>query len=411
VSDAAQHAAGRALVRPRLRVASPGALVIGADYRALGVVRSLGRRGIRVQVLRHGDDRLATASRYCERTLKLPHGDDAALAFLLELADSGLADWTLFASADETAALVGRNHAALAARYRLTTPPWETVQFAHDKRLTYRFAEETGVAEPPRTWYPRDAAEVAALDCPFPVALKPAVKEGLNRLTAAKAWRVESRDELVARYADACTLVSPDVLMVQEIVDGGGESQLSYAALCADGVPLASVVARRTRQYPMDFGRASTHVETVEDPEVERHAVALLARLRFDGVVEVEFKRDPRDGRLKLLDVNPRVWGWHTLCGRAGVDFPYLMWRHANGEAVPETTALAGVRWVRMSTDLPTVLKEIRRGRLSIREYLRSLRPPRESAIFAWDDPLPGLLEGPLLAGVLVQRLARGGVV
>ncbi|PYT21377.1 MAG: hypothetical protein DMG57_38840 [Acidobacteria bacterium] len=59
--------------------------------------------------------------------------------------------------------------------------------------------------------------------------------------------------------------------------------------------------------------------------------------MRFTGLVEIEFKRDSRDGKFKVLDMNPRVWGWHTLCGRAGVDFPYLTWLLVRGEPVPET--------------------------------------------------------------------------
>jgi predicted ATP-grasp superfamily ATP-dependent carboligase len=144
---------------------------------------------------------------------------------------------------------------------------------------------------------------------------------------------------------------------------------------------------------------------------VETQARRLLAGMRYTGLVEVEFKRDARDGRTKLLDVNPRVWGWHTLGRRAGVDFPYLAWRLARGEAVEPGRARAGVRWVRLSTDLPTALKEIGRGRLSPLGYLRSLHGPRERAIFARDDPLPGLLEGPLLAYVAVRRLLRGSPV
>jgi D-aspartate ligase len=381
-----------------------GALVIGADYRALGVVRSLGRRGVPVWVLRHGDDRLACLSRFAQRTLPLADGAD----FLLDLcAEHRLDGWTLFPSGDETAALVARHHAELGKRFRLTTPPWEVTRYAYDKRLTYPLAETLGL-DVPRTWYPRGRDDVAALDCEFPVVLKPAVKDGFNRLTAAKAWRVDSRDELLARYDEACSLVEPEILMVQELIPGGGAEQLSYAAICDAGRPLAALTARRSRQYPMDFGRASTYVETADLPEAAEPARALLERLGYTGLVEVEFKRDPRDGRCKLLDVNPRVWGWHTLCARAGIDFTYLAWRLARGEPVPGGTARLGVRWTRLSTDLPTAVKEIRRGRLGLREYLRSLRGPRERAIFARDDPLPGLLELPLLVSVLARRLVRG---
>jgi D-aspartate ligase len=109
--------------------------------------------------------------------------------------------------------------------------------------------------------------------------------------------------------------------------------------------------------------------------------------------------------------MNPRVWGWHTLCGRAGVDFPHLLWLYVCGEQVPAAHARPGVGWLRASTDTPTAVKELLARRLSPTEYLRSLRRPRESAIFAWDDPRPGVSELPLLVYVLGRRLLRGEAV
>jgi predicted ATP-grasp superfamily ATP-dependent carboligase len=209
----------------------------------------------------------------------------------------------------------------------------------------------------------------------------------------------------LARYDEASALVSPENLMVQEIVPGGGEAQFSYAALCRDGSPLASIVARRTRQFPADFGQFSTYVETVEEPQVIKSAERLLAATRFTGLVEVEFKRDSRNGQFKVFDINPRVWGWHTLSRRAGVDFPHLLWLLFRDEPVPELHGRAGERWMHMSADLRVAIEEILRGRLSLRVYLRSFSGPMESAIFAWDDPMPGLLDLPLFACTSGKRI------
>jgi len=385
-----------------------GALVLGADYRGLGVVRSLGRRGVPVWVLREAGEPLASTSRYARRSLAWPSAGEDRVAFLCRLAESeGITGWALVPTADETAALVARHHDELGRYFTHTVAPWEVVRWAYDKRLTYELAERVDVACP-RTAYPQTQDDAAAVDLAFPVVIKPTVKESFNRLTAAKAWRVDSREELLERYAEACVLVDPSTLMLQELVPGGGDGQFSYAALCVDGEPLASITARRTRQYPADFGRASTYVETVDCPELVEPSLRLLRELRFDGLIEVEFKRDPRDGVLKVLDMNPRVWGWHTLCGRAGVDFPHLLWLLVSGEPVPQTSARTGVGWLRLTTDTPTVLKELAARRLPLRDYLRSLRPPRERAIFAWDDPLPGLAELPLVALLLVRRLLGG---
>jgi predicted ATP-grasp superfamily ATP-dependent carboligase len=388
-----------------------GALVLGADYRGLGVVRSLGRRGVPVWVLKEEGEPLASTSRYARRSLPWPVGGEDRVAFLCDLAQSeGIEGWALVPTADETAALVARHHDELGKHFSLTVAPWDVVRRAYDKRLTYELAERVGVAYP-RTSYPQTRADAAAADVGFPAVIKPTVKESFNRLTAAKAWRVDSSSELLERYDEACTLVDPATLMVQELVPGGGEGQFSFAALCVDGESVASVTARRTRQYPADFGRASTYVETVACEEIVEPSLRLLRELRFDGLIEVEFKRDPRDGVLKLLDMNPRVWGWHTLCGRAGVDFPYLLWLLVSGEPLPQTQARTGVGWLRLTTDTPTALKELVSGRLPVREYVRSLRRPRESAIFAWDDPLPGLVELPLVALLLGRRLLHGDAV
>jgi len=373
-----------------------GALVIGSEYRGLGVVRSLGRRGIPVWVLADGH-RVATASRYAKRVLRWPSSgtESEQLEFLLDAAcRCGIQGWTLYPTGDETAALIARHHATLSTHFRLTTPPWEVFRWAYDKRLSYELAATVGVATP-WTACPASRDEVEHLDCSWPVIVKPAAKPQLNPLTIAKAWRVDNREELLARYDEARTLVDSSLIMVQELIPGGGETQFSFAALCRDGQVLAHVVARRTRQYPVDFGRFSTYVETIAEPGVEAAARGLLAAMHYTGLVEVEFKRDPRTRRYCLLDINPRVWGWHTLGDRAGVDFSYLQWQLVHDEPVPAVNARIGVAWVRLDADLSAAMQELRLGRLSLASLIPWLRRPVEFAIFTPDDPLPALAAVP----------------
>jgi len=165
-------------------------------------------------------------------------------------------------------------------------------------------------------------------------------------------------------------------------------------------------VARRLRQYPKDFGQFSTFVETVDEPQVVEPAERLLAAARFTGLVEVEFKRDPHNGQFKVLDINPRVWGWHTLSVRAGVDFSYLLWLLVRGEPVPHLRGRPGERWIHTSADLRVAVGEILSGGFSAGAYLRSIRGRVESAIFSWDDPAPGFLDLPLFAYAMSKRTA-----
>ena len=384
---------------------SSGALLMGADYRALGVARSLGRRRIPVWMIRQGGHLVAAASRYVRRRVPWPEGEEAEkIDFLLDLSiKNGLKDWVLIPTDDHAVVLASVHHDLLSKQYRVTVPRWEKLRWACDKRLLHELAERLGIHRP---WTKCISAneEVADFDCPFPVILKPAIRHKPSSLAIPKAWRADDREALVARFKEASGLIPAENLIIQEVVPGGGEAQFSYAALCKDGCPLASIVAKRLRQYPKDFGQFSTFVETIREPRVAESAERLLAATRFTGLVEVEFKKDLRNGQFKVLDVNPRVWGWHTLCVRAGVDFSYLLWLLARGEPVPELRGRAGERWIHTSADLRVVIGEILSGGFSFASYLRSIRGPVESAIFSWDDPVPGLLDLPLFAYSMGKR-------
>ena len=386
-----------------------GAIVLAADEKALGIVRSLGRRGIRVLVLRDGSELAATASRHAWRRASWRVGSaDERVDALLELARRrGLEDFALFPTKDETLALVASHADRLSTCFRLTTPPWPVLRLAHDKREMHRTAAAAGVPSP-ATWVPASRSELAALPCRFPVVVKPAFKEHPTSLTHARAWRADDLGRLVDRYDEAQAVSPPGSVLVQELLPGAGAEQYSYAALCLEGRPVASLVAHRLRQYPLEFGHSSSYVETTTEPEVERLGARLLEAMRFTGLAEVELKRDLRDGTLRVLDVNPRVWTWHPLGARAGVDFPFLLWRALSGDEPGRVRARTGVRWMRMLTDVPAAGRLLARGQLGPLAYLRSFRGPLEFSLFARDDPLPAVAEPAAIAlRVARRRLTR----
>jgi D-aspartate ligase len=195
----------------------------------------------------------------------------------------------------------------------------------------------------------------------------------------------------------------------QELVPGGGETQFSYAAVWSDGKAVASLTARRTRQYPVDFGFTSTFVETVDVPPVEEGACRFLAALRYSGLVEIEFKYDARDSRYKLLDFNPRPWTWIALGAAAGVDFPLTQWQLAHGEPVPVQRGRLGVGWCHASRDFVAACQHIARGALTPGSYAASLRR-LVFAAYAADDPLPGIVDLPVVLARVLSRRYTGDV-
>jgi D-aspartate ligase len=368
------------------------------------MARSLGRKGIPVWFLTH-DHPIASYSSYVARRGAWP-GPDArgAAQWLVDFAAHHRLDrWVLFPGGDDEARLMAQRHDLFSGAFVLTTPPWPVTRFALDKRLTHQHADAVGV-DSPWSYFPIDGSDVAQLDCRFPAILKPTVRVGRNRFTVAKAWLVNDRAALLARYEEAAALVGRDTIMVQEFIPGGGEAQFSYAGVWDRGKPVASLVARRTRQYPVDFGFTSTFVETIEHADVEAQAFRFLADLRFSGLVEVEFKFDARDGRFKLLDVNPRAWTWIGLGAAAGVDFPTIQFALATGETVPRLRGRAGFAWSHVSRDVVSAARSMIAGSLAPLDYMRSLRRPTTFAAFAKDDPWPAVADLPILAGRLLSR-------
>jgi D-aspartate ligase len=396
---------------PSVRAASPrptgapkGAIILGGAHGSLEIARSLGRRGIPVWFI-SGDNPLATLSRYVARSFSWPgpreHG---AVAHLIDLAEHHHLDgWVLFAGGDAEVRFIAQNHSALGAVFTLTTPVWETVRWAYDKRCMNVRAAELGIARP-LTHYPRNRDDLAGLGLSFPVVLKPTVHEGRNAFVAAKAWRADDPRALIARYDEAKALVGAGNVMVQELIPGDGKTQFSYAAVWDRGTPVGSLVAKRRRQYPIEFGYTSTFVETTEQPEIEAAATRFLASLDYCGLVEIEFKYDRREDRYKILDVNARAWTWISLGAAAGIDFPAIQWRLALGDSVRPLSPRLGATWRYLSRDLAAAAQEMLTGTLSPVGCLRSLHPASASAVLAWDDPQPAALDLPLVAARVAKR-------
>lgn len=385
-----------------------GAVVVGGDYQGLGIARSLGRRSVPVVVV--DDERsIASASRFVRQSVRTsrlldPDDPDHAVQTLLDVGQRlRLKDWVLYPTREETVAAISRHRTALSEHYRVPTPGWAAVRVAWDKRETYRRAAELGLPTP-RCWFPREEHELAQVDLSSPVIIKPAIKEHFFYETRAKAWRADTRAELVEKFRRANRIVGHGEVIVQELLPGGGDHQVAYCALFKAGQVLASMTVRRHRQHPSDFGRASTFVETIELPELEEQSVAFLRAIDYYGLVELEYKLDHRDGQYKLLDVNPRTWGYHSLGRVAGVDFPYLLYRDQLGLPVEPVRARPGVRWIRLLTDVPNAARDIRAGRQRPGAYLRSLRRVHTEAVFSLADPLPGLYELCLLPYLAVRR-------
>jgi D-aspartate ligase len=382
-----------------------GALVVGGDHPGLGIARSLGRRGIPVYVV-EDQQCISKFSKYATRVVRVADllDERKTVDAVLELGQRfGLRDWVLFPTRDETVAAFSRYRAELARFFRVTTGEWESVQWAWDKKKTYELAESLDIPCP-KTFNLKNASELPSVFSHLPLAIKPAVKENFFYATGAKAWRADTAEQLEKLYEKAATHISPEEILLQEIIPGGGQEQYSYCAFFRDRRPHSTLTARRSRQHPREFGRAATYVESVNAPQIELLAERFLKSIDYYGLVEIEFKRDPRDGEYKLLDVNARAWGFHSIGPACGVDFPYLLYADQLGLPADPVRGKNGIGWLRSLTDIPTAISDLAHGSLGFGAYLQSIRATRVEAVFSWEDPLPWLVEVALLPYFVAKK-------
>ena len=382
-----------------------GAVVVGGEHPGLGIARSLGRRGIPVCII---DDQYSVSqfSRYATHTVRVNELRDErkAVENILEVGRRyNLKDWVLFPTRDETVAACSRYRDELSEFFRVTTPAWDSVKWAWDKKNTYELGAQLGIPVP-GTWNPRTKEDLKELYGRLPLAMKPAVKENFFYATGSKAWRAETPAELDDVFERASKQIRAEEILMQEIIPGDGRQQYSYCAFFREGKAHSTLIARRMRQHPREFGRAATYVETLDFPEIEELSERFLRAINFYGIVEVEFKQDPRDGKFKLLDVNARTWGFHSLGTPAGVDFPYLLFADQIGQEVEPSRARPNIGWLRLVADVPTAASDILHGHLKLADYFQSLKRTRVESVFSSTDPLPSIAEFVLLPYFITKK-------
>jgi D-aspartate ligase len=347
---------------------------------------------------KHWGSCIGRFSRYTKRYIKTlgASNETEFVDFMIKLAkNEHLEGWILMPTNDAGVYVLSRHKETLEDNYKVSTPSWEIVKFAYDKKLTYQIAEKNGILIP-KTFYPEnlDAVHEISSDIDFPVIIKPAIVGHFYNKTKTKVFKANTKDELIQAYKKAAHVIDPSEIMVQEVIPGSPDNLYSFCSFFKNGKVMGMCIGRRSRQRPMDFGSASTFVESVYVPELIGLGTNLLKSMNYYGLSEVEFKYDTRDDKFKLLEINARTWLWHSLAIRCGVDFPYLLYKDMIGEEVkPALSFRENVKFVHIYTDLGVVIKEVMKGKMKLRDYVSSLKGEKEFAVFSVNDPLPFITE------------------
>ncbi|RFU22378.1 PIG-L family deacetylase [Geodermatophilus marinus] len=338
-------------------------------------------------------------SRYVSGWIDDPRPDeDALVAALLADARSRETPTVLFYQSDDDLLLVSRRRDELAPALRFVVPDADLVEKLVDKAAFQQLADEVGLPVP--------TGQVLDTACPvlderlaFPLLVKPLRRAPLwDATTPAKAALLHDRGELDA-LVERLAGDHPELIVQQPVLGPETRIESYHVYVDASGRVAAEFTGRKVRTYPMALGH-STAVVTSEEPDVLHLGREVVAALDLRGVAKLDFKRDD-DGRLWLLEVNPRYNMWHNVGAAAGVNIPAVVWADLVGRPRPATTpARPGVAWCRVDRDFLAAREE----GTGLWRWARWAARAETKTPMDLSDPLPMLAA---VAGPAWRRLRR----
>lgn len=384
-----------AIMTPAIDTSIP-VLLLGGEANALEVARHFGRHGIDVRIS-GPTGTWGMSSRHCTEAFPVPDGTDPAAFWhdLLFGPDAArFAGHVIFAMSDAAIEFVLAHEARLRARYRLERFDGDLRRAMLDKRETLRLAGDVGVPAP-AFWSVDTIADVDALDgkLRFPVMVKPIHSHLFVQAFGQKLFIVEEGHDRL-RAAAARALDAGVEIQVVEMIPGPDNLLTSYYTYIDDhGAALFHFTKRVERRYPVNSGGGTYH-EAVWLPETAEMGLKYLRGIGWKGLANIEFKRDTRDGKLKVIEVNTRFTAAHRLIVRSGAPMDLVAYCDVTGQPAPVFTSYRqNMRLWLPLRDLKAFLQLRARGELSLAGWLRSL-PIRRTmgSVASLSDPIPGVL-------------------
>ncbi len=237
----------------------------------------------------------------------------------------------------------------------------------------------------------------------FPVVMKPA--DSFLPKIAAKAI-LHNAAELLEAYDAAAEAGLADVVL-QDYIPGDARSVWMSNAYFGAGSECKAIFTGQKLRQVSETGIASLGI-CLPNEIVERQTREFMQALGYEGVLDVGYRYDPRDGQYKVLDVNPRIGGaFRLFVGTNGMDVVRACYMDLTGQSVPSSVPAYGRKWM-LEEDFTSALSDFRARKLTVKTWLHSLRGVKETHWFALDDPLPILhWLRPRLSSILQRRMQK----
>lgn len=399
----------------KFRDVSTPVVVVNCKLGALAIMRSLGRLGVPVYGVDEDPRSPAMLSRYCRERFLFGLGTCGPAEFLERLLGVGQRLGTraiLIPTSDETAQFVVDHADALGRQFVFPNNSAEMIGRLVSKKGMYQLALEHDVPTP-ATLFPQSVDDVKAFlpRITFPVMLKGIFGNRLSSQGKDKMVVVHSPSELLDRYR---AMEDPEMpnLMLQEYIPGDDDTIYIFNGYFdRESRCLASFSGHKIRQFPVHTGCASLGV-CRSNEEVAQTTIRFMKAIGYQGVLDIGYRYDSRNGQYKVLDANPRVGqAFRLFVAQNDMDVVKSLYLDLTGQEQFPIVPREGRRWMIEDFDLISSFHYFQEGTLSVGPWLRSFKGVEEAAWFSWSDPRPfAKMLGDLLKRIGGWLLKRVGI-
>ncbi|MEH7463355.1 carbamoyl-phosphate synthase [Bacillus thuringiensis] len=366
------------------------AVVLDLSANGIGIIRSLARKGISVYAFdvekpyKIGKSRLATCG-ICPSPL---YEEKELLTFLINLAKEFKVKPVLYTGADDYVVFISKYRMELSNYFLFLFPEHSLIEETLNKQKAYELAVKHNIPCP-KTYVitKQEQLEEAILNVDFPCILKPVLGHEFRKKINQKAILIQNADQLRNEYQ---SYRQHGKLIIQEIIPGDNQCFYKVATFYDDNMELLALFSlQKNHQFPAEFGTGA-HIVSKQVPELVDICLPFFENIGLKGIAMAEFKKDPRDGVYKFIEINPRFWLTHSLTGPAGIDFVYMYYLYLTKQnPTPRLKQIDGIKWIYLVRYYLTFRHKKKRAEMTLKDFYKGLRGKKEFALFAWDDPMP----------------------
>lgn len=395
-------------------------LVLGTDFKnyrsCLTVIRSLGRKGLKVHLAWNSIDDIARHSKYVAAIHEIPaYSPDNSFwkTKLIELITREQFDFVVPCNEQSSAPLEAnrRDFEKFPSVYLLNK---EAYEIAFDKFKSNHLAKSLGIALP-REKRVSDLAEMDDIvnEFQFPIVLKPSVSFNLESLNRKNyVYKAYSPKELKTSLRHL--LKNGDVLIQENFLGTGVGIEF-----IADKGELLFAFQHIRLHEPLMGGGSSYRKSAPCHPELLEASRKLIKALNYTGVGMAEFKFNFAAGKWIFLEVNGRFWGSIPLAVSAGADFPYFLYqlKVENKREFPQKyrtnlyvrNTIRDFIWIieNASVDKSDLSRNTLPNTQVAKELLRFATFREKNDTWSMDDLKPGMLELKRLTNIAIDKLKQ----